>query len=654
MGLTPGAMYSRRSARPRWYTVAGVLLLVLVFAFDMAYGDVLLLPLLYIPVVVATAALAGPRATAGIAVSAFALALIAGVVNRDAGSSEYWLRLMVLLAVVGIAFYLSGALAERELRYRMLAENASDFVTQASRDGLLEWVSPSVTTSLGYQPEDIIGRGLVEFVHPDDLTAFQESVDALWAEGVAFSRLRIRSSDGSYRWWSRNVHTQRGSGSASGVRVSGWHDVTSEVEALHELEESQQRYRLLAENASDVVLLWGADGHLDWVSPSVESVLGWSPEELIGCTASALLGEREANVRSKQVKSLQSGEMKRGRTEAQFVRADGGRRWMAVTGRALFDDGGTLIGVVEGLRDIQAEREARDELVALEKRFQLVAENASALVFRGGRNCELEWVSPSAKAETGWLPADLIGRRLDEIVHPDDYENVLAAGRLLRGGEPATCRARVRSHDGTYHWIESSVRPVLDGKGLMIGWIGSGHNADVEILVEADLERRAMTDDLTGFLTRTETLARLEELGRHSRHPGQACAIAFCDIDDFKAINDRWGHEAGDIVLSVIAARIRSEIRSGDLAGRMGGDEFLIVLDGVHDLEEALAIAEKVRRRVAEPIEVPDGTVEASLSIGVVLTGSGEESSSAVHAADLALYEAKRAGRNQVVTARRG
>lgn len=123
----------------------------------------------------------------------------------------------------------------------------------------------------------------------------------------------------------------------------------------------------------------------------------------------------------------------------------------------------------------------------------------------------------------------------------------------------------------------------------------------------------------------------------------------FCDIDDFKRVHDTSGHIAGDEVIRVIAARMRAAVRAGDALARVGGDEFLIVVDGVHDLDEALAVAQKIR--TAGEVHVAAGRVlvQASLSIGVTLMAVNENVDSMIARADAAMYEAKAAGKNQVV-----
>ena len=126
--------------------------------------------------------------------------------------------------------------------------------------------------------------------------------------------------------------------------------------------------------------------------------------------------------------------------------------------------------------------------------------------------------------------------------------------------------------------------------------------------------------------------------------------MLFLDVDRFKQVNDSCGHAAGDAVLITLAERIHSCLRQHDLAARMGGDELLVVLQGLDEIAQAVAIAEKLRVAGQQPIPWEGGRVEVSLSIGVALAIPGENVDALIARADQAMYVAKQGGRNQVIT----
>jgi len=177
--------------------------------------------------------------------------------------------------------------------------------------------------------------------------------------------------------------------------------------------------------------------------------------------------------------------------------------------------------------------------------------------------------------------------------------------------------------------------------------VASFRGIDTEVRAEAILERRASTDELTNLLNRKEVLERVEVLNKRG---GQKLAALWCDIDRFKVVNDTYGHAAGDAVLKSLADRIRGCLRStDDMGARIGGDELLVLIHGVRDLQDAMDIAEKLRRAAAEPIPTAAGPITITLSIGVTVARPGERTDALMARADDAMYQAKNSGRNQVV-----
>ncbi|GGC06242.1 GGDEF domain-containing protein [Cellulomonas carbonis] len=165
-----------------------------------------------------------------------------------------------------------------------------------------------------------------------------------------------------------------------------------------------------------------------------------------------------------------------------------------------------------------------------------------------------------------------------------------------------------------------------------------------------ELRRRALHDDLTGLANRTAFWDRLAHRLERADRRGAAFAVLFLDLDDFKAVNDTLGHAAGDQLLVEVARRIRGELRAGDTAARVGGDEFVVLLDDVASGDVALAVARRVGERLCAPYELGTHRVTTTSSIGVAVGRHGLQTPDAiVAAADAAMYDAKRSGRGACV-----
>lgn len=171
---------------------------------------------------------------------------------------------------------------------------------------------------------------------------------------------------------------------------------------------------------------------------------------------------------------------------------------------------------------------------------------------------------------------------------------------------------------------------------------------DADVAREQELDHRATYDELTGLLGRRalfDSFARLQRRVEGSAEP-PALAALFCDLDNFKDINDTHGHSVGDVVLRTLAERVLGVVRRGDLAARMGGDEFLVVLLDSNDPTDAEAIAQRIRAALADPVPIPGGFATVTASIGVTTIRPGESADALIARADGAMYEAKRGGRN--------
>jgi diguanylate cyclase (GGDEF)-like protein/PAS domain S-box-containing protein len=335
--------------------------------------------------------------------------------------------------------------------------------------------------------------------------------------------------------------------------------------------------------------------------------------------------------------------------QARFLTKDGGMRWMSVTLRPVRGEGGDLLAWVGSARDIDEQVRAEVRLARREQHYRLLAENVSDIVVhtRGGR---IAWISPSVTDTYGGTPEDYIGMRTEDLIHPEDRGLLEASQATVGSGGKLVVRARLRGVRDTYHWTEAHVRAFFAADGTPDGQIATFRVFEDQVAAHHELQRRARWDDATGLLNRRGIIEQLQE--RLTAADGSHVALAFCDLDDFKATNDNLGHAAGDFLLRIIAGRIKAAVRSTDLVARIGGDEVLLLLEGITSTKEAARIADAVRAAVAAPVPSAYGPLQVTVSVGVAVSEAGETADSLLARADRAMYEAKRAGRNRVCVAR--
>jgi diguanylate cyclase (GGDEF)-like protein/PAS domain S-box-containing protein len=308
--------------------------------------------------------------------------------------------------------------------------------------------------------------------------------------------------------------------------------------------------------------------------------------------------------------------------------------------------------VGEGLsvtwRDVTGRHEAMTALADSEARYRILAENASDIVAHL-RGTTIVWVSPAVTRLLGWDPSEVIGLDATDIVHPEETQALRDRMEVIQPADLTRLRQRLRARNGAFHWFEVQGSPLIGADGVPDGRVAAFRIVDDEVAAQTALELRARQDALTGLVNRQEMFERVGALFRRSSRTGREIAMVFCDIDDLKRVNDTFGHAAGDELLRMVATRMSTSVRGGDVVARIGGDEMLVVLDGVHDLEQAAELANKLRAVVAEPALIGEQWHRVTMSVGVTLAASGEDVDAVVARADEAMYTAKHGGRDRVV-----
>jgi diguanylate cyclase (GGDEF)-like protein/PAS domain S-box-containing protein len=246
---------------------------------------------------------------------------------------------------------------------------------------------------------------------------------------------------------------------------------------------------------------------------------------------------------------------------------------------------------------------------------------------------------------------EIIGATVYDVAPPDLAGVYAAADRaLLEEGGSQIYDAQVRYADGSVHDVTFFKAVYRDEAGEVAGLSGVMLDITDRRRMEAELLQLAETDALTGLQNRRTFMSRVTlELERSAGSDSHA-AFLLLDLDHFKSINDRWGHAAGDEALCAVAACFQSALRSADTLARMGGEEFAVMLPGT-SVEEAAQIAERIRQNVADLRVENKPALRLTVSVGVSAWGPAKTAEDVLSAADSALYEAKRTGRNRVVVA---
>ncbi len=295
------------------------------------------------------------------------------------------------------------------------------------------------------------------------------------------------------------------------------------------------------------------------------------------------------------------------------------------------------------LRDVTVEIRKRAALAASAKQYRTIVETALNGVWVVDADLVTTLANPKL-AELLGCPDGIVGRHLPDFVFPEDLPALETLVERRRAGVSEQFEFRLRRTDGAQVWTLISTNPLFDDEGNFSGAFALVSDISEIKANESDLARRALLDPLTGLPNRTMFTDQLAQaLARRDRHGGEV-AVLFCDLDDFKTVNDRFGHACGDLVLREVAARLRAAVRVSDVVARIGGDEFVVLCEQVGGVHEASVIAGDVAGSLASPIGAGDDVLRVSASIGVAVTPQADPATLLAHA-DEAMYLAKACGR---------
>lgn len=404
---------------------------------------------------------------------------------------------------------------------------------------------------------------------------------------------------------------------------------------------SEERFRTLAQHTRDMISRHDLDGVAIDVSPASHGVLGLPPEAVIGTFAGDACHPED---RAEVLRALARARVREGGLTRYRLPSGDGWRWLETSVNPVVDEPtGTVTEIVASTRDVTDRVEAEEALRGSERRWQSVFELAPTGMATTDEAGRLTSVNPAFAALTGRPTDALLGTPLTDLVAPGsaklDLAAVIAAGMRSTDAEIALLHAgglqrRVHVHvvvpQGADRATSAAIIQVID--------------VDDQRTLEARLRDLAAHDAVTGLLNRRA----FEEALRATSEHGHAATLVMLDLDHFKFVNDSLGHAAGDDLLRRVADLLRRRTRDRDLVARLGGDEFAVLVDGDLSAGEAVAatLAEALRA-LRTPMR-PGGQRQVTGSFGVatLVAGDPHAAEEALVAADLAMYEAKDAGRD--------
>jgi diguanylate cyclase (GGDEF)-like protein/PAS domain S-box-containing protein len=278
------------------------------------------------------------------------------------------------------------------------------------------------------------------------------------------------------------------------------------------------------------------------------------------------------------------------------------------------------------------------------RRYRTLVEQLPLVVYVDALDAESSNIFTSAQVEEllGYTPAEWLADAdlFVRTLHPDDRERVLAAhARTHASFDPLSLEYRLIARDGTVVWVRDEGVIVFDDDARPLYLQGYLLNITAEREAQAQLRQLALYDALTGLANRAFFHEQFQHTLSMRKEPARQTALLFMDLNDFKNVNDRWGHDVGDHVLATLGSRIQETLRAGDSAARLGGDEFAIVIPSISEPAEAVRVADRLLEAIRAPIECSRRQLTVNASIGISV---GDEVDTMLQEADAAMYRAKR------------
>jgi diguanylate cyclase (GGDEF)-like protein/PAS domain S-box-containing protein len=427
------------------------------------------------------------------------------------------------------------------------------------------------------------------------------------------------------------------------------------------LRDNEERYRASFDQAAVGILHTSLQGRILKCNESFARIVGYSPEELVGSNFQEITPPEDRDGGKAAAMHLLSGEVSNVSFEKRYLRKNGSLTWVTLTISIQHNDEGRPLFFLTLVQDINARKQAEELLAAAQEALRVSEERYRTAFQMSLDSINLNRLSDGIYVEcnnafletTGYTREEVIGHGSIEL---NIWENSADRGRLVemlnRRGVCRNLEARFRKKNGEMYWGLMSAS-VIELEGVPCILSISRDISEVKT-AQDEIRHLAFYDPLTELPNRRLLLERLRQTVTASKRSGRQRALLFIDLDNFKSLNDTLGHAVGDLLLKEVGERLTGCIRAVDTAARVGGDEFVVILEDLGKTSEEAAaragsVAEKILSSITQPYVLAGRECRSTASMGITVFGDGKESSAAIlQQADIAMYQAKAAGREAI------
>lgn len=540
--------------------------------------------------------------------------------------------------------YLANELKESELQYRTLADSGHALIWTSGADKMCDYFNKVWLDFTGRSLLQEIGNGWTKGVHPDDfqrcLDVYVSSFDNRKSFGMDY---RLRRHDGEYRWIRDEGCPRYNSEGAFIGYIGNCLDITDRKIAEDGLRESEEKLRGLFELSPLGIALTDLNGRYVEFNKAFQDICGYPTDELKTLDYWTLTPREYEQQEAQQLESL-SKKGSYGPYIKEYQQKNGKRIAIQLNGTLITGKDGKeyIWSIVE---DITSRKQTEENLKITASVFNTSQE---AILIANADNSIVD-VNPAFTRITGYSREEVLGRnpKLLSSGHQDkEFYSSMWQKLTNVGGWRGEIWNRRKS--GEIYAEQLSISVIKDEGGKALRYVAVFSDISHIKEHEAKLSHFAHYDALTGIPNRVLLADRMKQAIAQTTREQSMMAVCYLDLDGFKPINDKLGHEAGDHVLIEIAKRIEETIRGGDTVARMGGDEFVVILSGLNGENECFATLERLLEVIAQPICFKEESITLGASIGVSMYPiNGTDSDALLRTADQAMYAAKQSGKNK-------
>ncbi|MHB8086539.1 MAG: sensor domain-containing protein [Dehalococcoidia bacterium] len=547
---------------------------------------------------------------------------------------------------------LKDKLSQSEERYRTILDQMQESYYEVDLGGNYTFVSESGGHSLGYSCEEMIGRNYRLVVCEEEIQSVFTAFNEVYRTGKPNRGFphSVRHKDGSIIFAEVSIDLKKNNkGDVTGFKCVS-RDITGLRQMEEELRKSEGKYRLVAENARDII--WTMDMNLQftYMSPAVLRIRGYTVEEVMAQSLEDIFTPTSLEIAVKAfeeelaLESMELKDLSRMRTlELEHTCKDGSTVWVEINTTFLRDTNGRPTAILGVSRDITERKRVEEALKQSEKQYRDMIDFLPIPAFEVDAEANLISFNQTALKVFGYSEEDyIVGINASQLFSPAEWNRVEENLRKVIQGTaiPGQEYTFLRKDGSTFVGLIYATPVIRHNKPL--GVRGAIVDITERKQMQLELENMATHDFLTGLPNRMLLNDRFQVALAQANRNNYKLGIMSLDLDHFKEVNDTMGHAVGDQLLKAVGARLSNILRSSDTVARLGGDEFLLLLQDIHCPEDAIQIAEKIIDSCKEPLSIGGHQLHISTSIGIAIyPDNGKGMDTLMRKSDAAMYFSK-------------